>query len=36
MNCLIVEDEKVAAERLSGLIKKCDPFNRYYRSRTNG
>jgi two-component system response regulator LytT len=25
MNCLIVEDEKVAAERLSGLIKKCDP-----------
>ncbi len=26
MNCLIVEDEKVAAERLSGLIKKCDPF----------
>ena len=24
MNCLIVEDEKVAAERLSGLIKKCD------------
>jgi two-component system, LytTR family, response regulator LytT len=23
MNCLIVEDEKVAAERLSGLIKKC-------------
>ena len=25
MNCFIVEDEKVAAERLSGLIKKCDP-----------
>ena len=25
MNCLIVEDEKVAAERLSGLIKKYDP-----------
>jgi len=25
MNCLIVEDEKVAAERLSGLIKKIDP-----------
>ncbi len=25
MNCLIVEDEKVAAIRLSGLIKKCDP-----------
>jgi DNA-binding LytR/AlgR family response regulator len=25
MNCLIVEDEKVAAERLVGLIKKCDP-----------
>jgi len=25
MNCLIVEDEKVAAERLSGLINKCDP-----------
>lgn len=24
MNCLIVEDEKVAAERLTGLIKKCD------------
>jgi DNA-binding LytR/AlgR family response regulator len=24
MNCLIVEDEKVAAERLIGLIKKCD------------
>jgi len=24
MNCLIVEDEKVAAERLSGLIKKYD------------
>lgn len=24
MNCLIVEDEKVAAERLSGLITKCD------------
>ena len=26
MNCLIVEDEKVAAERLVGLIKKYDPF----------
>jgi DNA-binding LytR/AlgR family response regulator len=25
MNCLIVEDEKVAAERLTGLIKKYDP-----------
>jgi DNA-binding LytR/AlgR family response regulator len=25
MNCLIVEDEKVAADRLVGLIKKCDP-----------
>jgi len=25
MNCLIVEDEKVAAVRLSGLIKKYDP-----------
>jgi len=25
MNCLIVEDEKVAAERLVGLIKKYDP-----------
>ncbi len=25
MHCLIVEDEKVAAERLSGLIKKYDP-----------
>jgi DNA-binding LytR/AlgR family response regulator len=25
MNCLIIEDEKVAAERLSGLIKKYDP-----------
>jgi DNA-binding LytR/AlgR family response regulator len=25
MNCLIVEDEKVAAERLSGLIRKYDP-----------
>jgi DNA-binding LytR/AlgR family response regulator len=25
MNCLIVEDEKVAAERLVGLIKKSDP-----------
>lgn len=25
MNCLIVEDEKVAADRLTGLIKKCDP-----------
>ncbi len=25
MNCLIVEDEKIAAERLAGLIKKCDP-----------
>jgi DNA-binding LytR/AlgR family response regulator len=25
MNCLIVEDEKVVVERLSGLIKKCDP-----------
>jgi len=25
MNCLIAEDEKVAAERLVGLIKKCDP-----------
>jgi two-component system response regulator LytT len=25
MNCLIVEDEKVAAERLSGLINKYDP-----------
>lgn len=25
MNCLIVEDEKVAAVRLSGLIEKCDP-----------
>ncbi len=25
MNCLIVEDEKVATERLVGLIKKCDP-----------
>src|SRR5664279_823801 len=25
MNCLIVEDEKVAAERLVGLIKKFDP-----------
>jgi DNA-binding LytR/AlgR family response regulator len=25
MNCLIVEDEKVAAERLSGLLKKYDP-----------
>lgn len=25
MNCLIVEDEKVAAVRLSGLIKKSDP-----------
>jgi two-component system, LytTR family, response regulator len=24
MNCLIIEDEKVAAERLSGLIKNCD------------
>src|SRR5208283_5938147 len=24
MNCLIIEDEKVAAERLSGLIKKYD------------
>jgi len=26
MNCLIIEDEKVAAERLVGLIKKYDPF----------
>jgi DNA-binding LytR/AlgR family response regulator len=26
MNCLIVEDEKVAAARLVGLIKKHDPF----------
>ena len=25
MNCLVVEDEKVAADRLTGLIKKCDP-----------
>jgi DNA-binding LytR/AlgR family response regulator len=25
MNCLIAEDEKVAAERLVGLIKKYDP-----------
>ena len=25
MNCLVVEDEKVAAERLVGLIKKYDP-----------
>jgi DNA-binding LytR/AlgR family response regulator len=25
MNCLIAEDEKVAAERLVGLIRKCDP-----------
>jgi two-component system LytT family response regulator len=25
MNCLIVEDEKVAAEKLVGLIKKYDP-----------
>ncbi|NJO68654.1 MAG: hypothetical protein HC830_04685 [Bacteroidetes bacterium] len=25
MNCLIIEDEKIAAERLVGLIKKCDP-----------
>lgn len=25
MNCLIVEDEKIAAERLIGLIQKCDP-----------
>jgi DNA-binding LytR/AlgR family response regulator len=25
MNCLIIEDEKVAAERLVGLIKKYDP-----------
>lgn len=25
MNCLIVEDEKAAADRLTGLIKKCDP-----------
>ena len=25
MNCLILEDEKVAAERLTGLIKKYDP-----------
>lgn len=25
MNCLIVEDEKIAAERLIGLIKKYDP-----------
>lgn len=25
MNCLIIEDEKIAAERLSGLIKKYDP-----------
>jgi DNA-binding LytR/AlgR family response regulator len=25
MNCLIIEDEKVAAERLSGLIKNYDP-----------
>jgi DNA-binding LytR/AlgR family response regulator len=25
MNCLIVEDEKIAAERLVGLIKKYDP-----------
>jgi DNA-binding LytR/AlgR family response regulator len=24
MNCLIVEDEKAAADRLTGLIKKCD------------
>lgn len=24
MNCIIIEDEIVAAERLSGLIKKCD------------
>ena len=24
MKCLIIEDEKIAAERLSGLIKKCD------------
>ncbi len=25
MNCLIIEDEKIAAERLSGLIKTYDP-----------
>lgn len=25
MNCLIIEDEKIAAERLADLIKKCDP-----------
>jgi DNA-binding LytR/AlgR family response regulator len=25
MNCLIIEDEKIAADRLVGLIQKCDP-----------
>jgi two-component system response regulator LytT len=28
MNCLIIEDEKVAAEKLSVFIKKYDPSNK--------